>query len=133
MPAGAEGIHLGEVLLRAFQNETGLAQLFDILPAQQAEAEVFRNQRVPGPGPAPGSQRPAASVQPKYAYARVSTDDQTLPCTRGLQKARCRTLFKDAGLSGGHDEAPCLAPLFEETRTRCVYHARYVTVLRPVI
>ena len=52
----------------------------------------------------------------KYGYARVSTDDQT-PALQlaALKKAGCKTIFKDDGLIRSHDQAPCPAPLPEET------------------
>jgi len=37
----------------------------------------------------------------KYGYARVSTDDQNLALQlAALKRARCKTVFKDEGLSG---------------------------------
>jgi DNA invertase Pin-like site-specific DNA recombinase len=47
----------------------------------------------------------------KYGYARVSADDQT-PALQlaALRKARCKTVFKDDGLSGATTGAlPCSA------------------------
>ena len=45
----------------------------------------------------------------KYGYARVSTDDQT-PALQlaALQKAGCKTVFKDGGLSGATTKRPAL-------------------------
>ena len=45
----------------------------------------------------------------KYGYARVSTDDQT-PALQlaALQKAGCKTVFKDDGLSGPTIRRPAL-------------------------
>ncbi len=45
----------------------------------------------------------------KYGYARVSTDDQSsaLQLT-ALQKAGCKTVFKDDGLSGATTKRPAL-------------------------
>src|ERR1017187_9569812 len=45
----------------------------------------------------------------KYGYARVSTDDQS-PALQlaALQKAGCKTIFKDAGLSGATTKRPAL-------------------------
>src|SRR5450432_191817 len=45
----------------------------------------------------------------KYGYARVSTDDQT-PALQlaALQKAGCKTVFKDEGLSGATTKRPAL-------------------------
>src|ERR1700685_3412035 len=45
----------------------------------------------------------------KYGYARVSTDDQT-PALQlaALKKAGCKTIFKDAGLSGATTKRPAL-------------------------
>src|ERR1039457_1110953 len=45
----------------------------------------------------------------KYGYARVSTDDQN-PALQisALQKAGCKTLFKDEGLSGATTKRPAL-------------------------
>jgi DNA invertase Pin-like site-specific DNA recombinase len=45
----------------------------------------------------------------KYGYARVSTDDQT-PALQlaALQKAGCKTIFKDDGLSGATTRRPAL-------------------------
>ena len=45
----------------------------------------------------------------KYGYARVSTDDQT-PALRlaALNKAGCKTIFKDDGLSGATINRPAL-------------------------
>src|SRR5450432_1470036 len=45
----------------------------------------------------------------KYGYARVSTDDQT-PALQlaALQKAGCKTVFKDDGLSGATTKRPAL-------------------------
>ena len=37
----------------------------------------------------------------KYGYARVSTDDQNADMqSRALQRAGCKKVFKDEGLSG---------------------------------
>src|ERR1700674_602658 len=45
----------------------------------------------------------------KYGYARVSTDEQT-PALQlaALQKAGCKTIFKDDGLSGATTKRPAL-------------------------
>src|SRR5215831_17604572 len=45
----------------------------------------------------------------KYGYARVSTDDQN-PALQlaALQKAGCKTVFKDDGLSGATTKRPAL-------------------------
>src|SRR5271163_4092497 len=45
----------------------------------------------------------------KYGYARVSTDDQN-PALQlaALKKAGCKTIFKDAGLSGATTKRPAL-------------------------
>src|SRR6202171_4213896 len=45
----------------------------------------------------------------KYGYARVSTDDQT-PALQlaALKKDGCKTIFKDAGLSGATTKRPAL-------------------------
>ena len=45
----------------------------------------------------------------KYGYARVSTDDQT-PALQlaALKNAGCKTIFKDAGLSGATTKRPAL-------------------------
>jgi DNA invertase Pin-like site-specific DNA recombinase len=45
----------------------------------------------------------------KYGYARVSTDDQT-PALQlaALQKAGCKTVFRDDGLSGATTKRPAL-------------------------
>src|ERR1019366_1119497 len=45
----------------------------------------------------------------KYGYARVSTDDQN-PALQlaALKKDGCRTIFKDAGLSGATTKRPAL-------------------------
>jgi len=45
----------------------------------------------------------------KYGYARVSTDDQS-PALQlsALQKAGCKTVFKDDGLSGATTKRPAL-------------------------
>src|SRR3984893_1706630 len=45
----------------------------------------------------------------KYGYARVSTDDQT-PAQQlaALKKARCKTVFKDDGVSGATTKRPAL-------------------------
>jgi len=45
----------------------------------------------------------------KYGYARVSTDDQN-PALQlaALQKAGCKTVFKDEGLSGSTTKRPAL-------------------------
>jgi DNA invertase Pin-like site-specific DNA recombinase len=45
----------------------------------------------------------------KYGYARVSTDDQT-PALQlaALQRAGCKTIFKDEGLSGATTKRPAL-------------------------
>ena len=45
----------------------------------------------------------------KYAYARVSTEDQT-PALQlaALKKAGCKTIFKDDGLSGATTRRPAL-------------------------
>jgi DNA invertase Pin-like site-specific DNA recombinase len=45
----------------------------------------------------------------KYGYARVSTDDQT-PALQlaALNKAGCKTVFKDDGLSGASTKRPAL-------------------------
>jgi Resolvase, N terminal domain len=46
---------------------------------------------------------------PKYGYARVSTDDQTAALQRAaLTKAGCKTIFKDEGLSGATTKRPAL-------------------------
>src|SRR5450759_298687 len=49
----------------------------------------------------------------KYGYARVSTEDQT-PALQlaALKRAGCKTVFKDAGLSGATIKRPAL--------TRCL-------------
>jgi DNA invertase Pin-like site-specific DNA recombinase len=41
----------------------------------------------------------------KYGYARVSTDDRN-PALQlaALKKAGRQTVFKDEGISGGHDQ-----------------------------
>src|SRR5665213_2048606 len=45
----------------------------------------------------------------KYGYARVSTDDQN-PALQlaALKKDGCKTIFKDAGLSGATTKRPAL-------------------------
>jgi DNA invertase Pin-like site-specific DNA recombinase len=45
----------------------------------------------------------------KYGYARVSTDDQT-PALQlaALEKAGCKTVFKDDGISGATTKRPAL-------------------------
>jgi DNA invertase Pin-like site-specific DNA recombinase len=45
----------------------------------------------------------------KYGYARVSTDDQT-PALQlaALKNSGCKTIFKDAGLSGATTKRPAL-------------------------
>ena len=45
----------------------------------------------------------------KYGYARVSTDDQT-PALQlaALKNTGCKTIFKDAGLSGATTKRPAL-------------------------
>ena len=44
----------------------------------------------------------------KYGYARVSTDDQN-PALQlaALKRAGCKSVFKDEGLIGRDDQAPC--------------------------
>ena len=45
----------------------------------------------------------------KYGYARVSTDDQSSALQlSALQKAGCKTVFKDDGLSGATTKRPAL-------------------------
>ena len=45
----------------------------------------------------------------KYGYARVSTDDQKPGLTtRGIERERCKTIFKDDGLSGATIKRPAL-------------------------
>ena len=45
----------------------------------------------------------------KYGYARVSTDDQSIALQlAALKRARCKTVFKDEGLSGATTERPAL-------------------------
>ena len=45
----------------------------------------------------------------KYGYARVSTDDQNLALQlAALKRARCKTVFKDEGLSGATTKRPAL-------------------------
>jgi hypothetical protein len=46
----------------------------------------------------------------KYGYARVSTDDQSTALQfAALKRARCKTLFKDEGLSGATTKRPAYA------------------------
>jgi DNA invertase Pin-like site-specific DNA recombinase len=53
----------------------------------------------------------------KYGYARVSTDDQT-PALQlaALKRAGCKTLFKDAGLSGATTKRPALSRCLKALR-----------------
>ena len=45
----------------------------------------------------------------KYGYARVSTDDQSTTLQfAALNRAGCKTLFKDEGLSGATTKRPSL-------------------------
>ena len=45
----------------------------------------------------------------KYGYARVSTDDQSTALQlAALKRARCKTIFKDEGLSGATTKRPSL-------------------------
>jgi DNA invertase Pin-like site-specific DNA recombinase len=58
----------------------------------------------------------------KYGYARVSTDDQSAALQlAALQKAGCKTIFKDDGLSGAAIKRPallrCLKKLEHDTLT----------------
>jgi hypothetical protein len=44
----------------------------------------------------------------KYAYARVSTDDQSAALQfAALKRAGCKTLFKGRGLVRSHNQTPC--------------------------
>jgi DNA invertase Pin-like site-specific DNA recombinase len=45
----------------------------------------------------------------KYGYARVSTDDQSTALQlAALKRARCKTIYKDEGLSGATTKHPAL-------------------------
>jgi len=54
----------------------------------------------------------------KYGYARVSTDDQN-PALQlaALKKAGCKTVFKDAGLSGATTKRPALLRCLKKLQT----------------
>src|SRR6266699_4040582 len=53
----------------------------------------------------------------KYGYARVSTDDQNAALQlAALKKAGCKTIFKDAGLSGATMKRPALTRCLQKLR-----------------
>jgi DNA invertase Pin-like site-specific DNA recombinase len=56
----------------------------------------------------------------KYGYARVSTDDQSA----ALQRAGCKTLFKDEGLSGATTKRPTLLQFDRDSGWRLPVRSR---------
>jgi DNA invertase Pin-like site-specific DNA recombinase len=54
----------------------------------------------------------------KYGYARVSTDEQN-PALQlaALQKAGCRTIYKDEGISGATTKRPALTRCLKKLRS----------------
>ena len=57
----------------------------------------------------------------KYGYARVSTEDQN-PALQlaALQRASCKTVFKDEGLSGMTTKRPALLRCLKRLEARSV-------------